>query len=129
MGPPPEGMGDPSMMMTHMSERLDLSAEQQEKVKSLLSASQEAGAADRKRMQELRAELMAMKTRFDQDKAHKIADEIGQITGRMVYQGSDTFSRIYQLLDPSQQAKLDAMMARRGERRSKPGADGQRPAQ
>ena len=60
--------------------------------------------------------MFAMKSDFDPGKAQTVADEIGQLTGRMVYQASETFAKVYQVLDAEQRTKLDEMMAKRGER-------------
>lgn len=119
MGPARGGEGDPVRALAHISEQLDLSADQQSKVKSLLASAQETSAAERKRMQVLRAEMMAMRDSFNAEKARQTADEIGQITGRMVYQASETMSQVYQLLNAEQKAELDAMMAKRDGHRGK----------
>ena len=120
MEPPPGGMQpDPARMMTRMSKKLELSAEQQTKIQSLQTAAREASAADQKRMQELRTEMMGMRDNFDAAKAHKLSDEIGQISGRLVFQASESWSKVYQVLNADQKAKMDAMMAKRGENRNK----------
>ena len=119
MGPGRGGEGDPVRALAQMSEKLDLSTDQQSKVKSLLASAKDTSTADRERMQVLRAEMMAMRDSFNADKARKTADEIGQITGRMVYQASETMSQIYQVLNAEQKAELDAMMAKRDENRGK----------
>lgn len=62
---------------------------------------------------------MAQRDSFDAGAAQKIADEIGQITGRMVYRASETWAQVYQVLNAEQRAELDAMMAKRQARRGK----------
>jgi len=119
MGPPPEMGGDPMRMIAHMSDRLNLSSEQKTEVESLVAAAKQSSEADRTRMRELRSQMQAMKGNFDPGKAQAVADEIGQLTGRMVYQASETFAKVYQVLNTEQQAQLDSMMASRGERRGK----------
>ncbi len=129
MGPPPEGMqADPSRMMAHMGKQLDLSAEQQAKIDGLVSASRQASATDQKRMQQLRTEMMGMRDNFDATRARKTADEIGQVTGRLVYQASETWSQVYQLLTVEQRAKLDELMAQRTQRRGKWREGAEKPA-
>lgn len=121
----PHGMGgDPTRMIAHLSDRLDLSSEQETEVKSLVAAVKETVSTERARMQELRAEMLAMKGDFDAGRAQAIADEIGQLTGRMVYQASETFAQVYQVLDAEQQTQLDAMLAKHGERRGRWGHHG-----
>ena len=119
MGPPPGMDPDPVRMIARMSSSLDLTAEQKTKVESVLAAAKEAGAADRARLQELRTQMMTQRTDFDAPKAHKIADEIGQLTGRMVYLASESWSKVYQELNADQKAKLDSMMAERDARRGR----------
>lgn len=129
MGPQAEGMQpDPGPMMAQMSEKLDLSTEQQAKIKELTSAARQASAADHKRMQELRTEMSAMRDSFDATRARKTADEIGQVTGRLVFQASETWSQVYQVLNAEQKAKLDEMIAQRGQGRGKWRAGGEKPA-
>jgi protein CpxP len=124
MGPSHGLGGDPTRMIAHLSDRLDLNSEQETKVTGLVAATKETTSTERARMRELRADLMAMKGDFDEGKAQAIADEIGQLTGRMVYQASETFAQVYQVLDAEQQTQLDAMMAKYGEHRGRWGHGG-----
>jgi Spy/CpxP family protein refolding chaperone len=120
---------DPTQMMAQMGKKLDLSAEQQSEVEGLLASAKQASAADQKRMHELRVEMKGMRDNFDAEKARKLADEIGKVTGRLVYQASATWSGVYQLLNAEQKAELDSMMAQRGERHGKWREGGERPSQ
>jgi Spy/CpxP family protein refolding chaperone len=110
---------DPGRMLSRMSEKLELSSEQQAGVEKLLTESRQASEADRKRLKTLRAEIGAQRTNFDPVAAQQIAGEIGQITSRMVYRASETWAQVYQLLDAGQKAELDTLMAQRESRRSK----------
>ena len=110
---------DPARMLAHMADKLELSPEQRAEVEQLLTEATQANATDRNRMKELRAELMAQRTSFDAAAAQRIADEIGQITGRMVYRASETWAQVYRRLNAEQRAELDAMMAQRQARRGK----------
>jgi Spy/CpxP family protein refolding chaperone len=94
-----------------------------------MSASREANQADRQRMQVLRQQLQAMRGDFDADKAQGIADEIGQLTSRMVFQGSKTWSEVYQLLDAEQRQELEALMKQRDQHRGKRQKGGEPAAQ
>tara|TARA_R110001592_G_scaffold337300_1_gene623590 strand:+ start:205279 stop:205743 length:465 start_codon:yes stop_codon:yes gene_type:complete len=127
MGPPHGMGGDPTRMIAHLSDRLDLSSEQKTRVETLVTAAKEASQADRARMQELRTQMVAMKQDFDPGKAQLVADEIGQLTGRMVYQASETFAKVYQVLNAEQRTQLDSMMAKRGEHRGRRGDSGEKP--
>ena len=110
---------DPARMLAHMGEKLELSAEQQAEVEQLMTETQQANAPDRQRLQELRGEMRAQRDDFDTGTAQRIADEIGQITNRMVYRTSETWARVYQVLNAEQRSELDAMMAKRQARRGK----------
>ena len=112
------GMGhDPERMLSHMTERLDLTEEQREEVASLLAAGHEATAADRQRLQELRRQLGEQGVDFDESQARAVADEIGEITSRLVFQAASTKARVQALLTHEQRAEMARMMAKRGERR------------
>lgn len=119
MGPAGGMAHDPSRMIAHMSDKLDLSTEQQSQIESLLGQSKQASAADHKRLGELRQEMMAQRDSFDADQARAQADEIGQITGRVVYQSAETWSQVYQLLSAEQKTELDKLMEQRKARGGK----------
>ena len=116
------GMGidhDPERMLSHMAERLDLTDEQREEVTILLTTAQQATATDRERLQELRKELHAQGADTDEGRLQAAADEIGQITSRLVYQAAMTKARVQALLTPEQREEMAELMEKRAERRSK----------
>jgi Spy/CpxP family protein refolding chaperone len=115
---------DPARLVAHMTQQLDLSEEQQNQVAGLLNSSQEQNAADRERLQVLREQMHAQRQNFDSGEAQKLADEIGEITGRMVFNATKTHSEIYQLLTAEQRQEMDALMEKRSERRGKWRRDG-----
>jgi len=115
---------DPGRMVAHMAQRLDLSEEQQNRVEELLTSSREQSAADRERLQVLRKQMHAQRNDFNTGEAQKIADEIGEITGRVVFDATRTHAEVYQLLTDEQRQEMDAMMEKRGERRGKWRRDG-----
>jgi len=119
MGPRGGMDHDPGRMLTHMADRLELSDAQQEQLKSIVESGKEQSSADRKRLEELRGELEAMHDSFDQGQAQKIADEIGEITSRMVYQFSSSYAGFYSLLTDEQKAELEQLKEERGERRDR----------
>ena len=110
---------DPARMVAHMAQRLDLSEEQQGRVEELLTSSRENNVADRERLQVLREQMRAQRQNFDSGKAQKMADEIGEITGRMVFDATRTQAEVYQLLTDEQRQEMDALMEKRDDRRSK----------
>ena len=107
---------DPARMVAHMSDRLDLTEEQADRVKQLTTSAKDQSAADRKRIQELREQLKAQRDNFDAGKAQIAADEIGEITSRMVFQAVSTHAEIYQLLTDEQKEEMDAMLEQRESR-------------
>jgi Spy/CpxP family protein refolding chaperone len=110
---------DPGRMLSHMAERLELSDAQQDQVRTIIDDGREQSVADRERLEALRAELKGMRDNFDPGQAQKIADEIGEITGRMVYQASSSYAEFYSLLNDDQKAELEQLQEERGERRGK----------
>lgn len=110
---------DPGRMIAHMSDRLDLTEEQQTELDELLGATRQENAADRQRLQELRGQLRESRGNFNPEDARAAADEIGQITSRLVYQAASTQAQVYQMLTPEQREKMESMMAARAERRGK----------
>jgi Spy/CpxP family protein refolding chaperone len=124
MGPGGGMDHDPARMVEHMSRKLDLSDEQKAEVETLVSSSRQASAQDMQRMRELRGEMRAQANNFDAGKARTIADEIGQITGRLAYQAAETRAGVYQLLNDEQRAQMAQMMEKRGEHRGKKGKGG-----
>ena len=124
MGPGGGMDHDPARMVEHMSRKLDLSDEQKVAVEALVSSSRQASAQDMQRMRELRGEMKAQTNNFEADEARKVADEIGQITGRLVYQAAETRAGVYQLLNDEQRAQMAQMMEKRGEHRGKRGKGG-----
>jgi protein CpxP len=110
---------DPAKMLSHMTERLDLTQEQQGQIKEVMVSSREQSSADQERMKVLREEMREQRDNFDAGEAQKLADEIGEITSRMVFDATSTHARIYLLLTDEQKAEMDAMMEKRHERRGK----------
>lgn len=102
--------GDPGQMVARMADKLDLSEDQQAGIEAILAETRQQSAVDHARMRELRQQLRAQRSEFDADAARRMADEIGQITGRMVYQAASTQAQIYQLLDEEQRAELGEFM-------------------
>jgi len=123
--PPGGGMGggmmggDPDRMLRHMTSRLELTEEQQQKVQAILEDSRKASTADISQLQELRSQLAPLGETFDATRAREVADKIGALTGSMVYRATETHAQIYQLLDDQQKAKMQGMMQERETRRDK----------
>jgi len=117
-GPPFER--DPTELVSHMAERLDLSDDQQSRITTLLEAEHGQVQSDRDQLKSLRDQLVSMEGDFDSDSTRVITDEMGVISGRLAYSRASTFSEINQILTEDQRDKLDGFMqgrtGRRGER-------------
>jgi len=116
----PHGGGrshDPQRMIDHLEKHLDLTGEQRAAVQSLLSAMFTASETDIERLHTLRDTLREQRDDFEADRTQAAADEIGQITTRMVYRMASTQAQIYQLLNDEQKKLLDKMDKKRKARR------------
>ena len=60
---------DPAKMLAHMTERLDLTQEQQGQIKEVMASSRTQSIADRERMKVLREEMRAQRDNFDAGQA------------------------------------------------------------
>lgn len=118
--PPGDGPGhDPEHMVTHLTKVLHLTEEQQASVQTLLATSSEETGVDAERLHTLRDEMRDQTAAFNAATAQTAADEIGQITSRMVYRMASTRAAIYQLLDDEQKVAMNELEEKRGERRDK----------
>lgn len=104
---------DPEKMLAHMTQRLDLTEQQQTEVGALLTEAHEQGQADSKRLKELRSTLRDQLKAFDAQSLQAAADEIGALTSRQVYARTSTHAQIYALLDERQQAKMEKLQEKR----------------
>jgi Spy/CpxP family protein refolding chaperone len=68
--------------------------------------------------------MQAQRQNFNSGEAQKLADEIGEITTRMVFDATRTQAEVYQLLSEEQRQEMDALMEKRDERRAKWRRDG-----
>lgn len=109
--------GGPGPMAGKMIQHLDLTAEQQASVSEIMTRAREAGAADHERMREIRTQLRAQSDSFDAGATQALADELGQITARSTYRMTETRAAVHALLNEEQREKLEALEARRGERK------------
>ena len=108
---------DPQHKVDHLVKMLQLTDEQEATVLTLLTASFEESEVDHERLHTLREELLNQPESFDKATALTTADEIGQITTRMVYRMASTRAAIYQLLDDEQKVAMAQMSEKRGYKR------------
>lgn len=118
---------DPERVLRHMTEKLELSDSQHEQIENLLDEGLGSMKEDRARMGELRDQLKAMRTDFDEDKARGIAKELGEVTSRMTYNMASTQSEVYEMLTPAQREKMDEFDAMREKRMASRRAEGKGP--
>lgn len=107
---------DNGRMLAYLADELDLNAEQETEIRALHSALKEQNEADRARLDELRELMRAQRQDFNAGEAQKLADEIGEITTRLVYSATSTQAQVRSVLTAEQQAGLDEIMAQREER-------------
>lgn len=108
---------DPERMVERLTRHLELTAEQQAQAENLFTSSFEESSADRARMEELRETLKGSAAEFDAGTVQATADEIGDLTSRMVYRRASTQASLYQLLDEEQRAEMEEFREKRGQRR------------
>ncbi|CAA0098479.1 Uncharacterised protein [Halioglobus japonicus] len=110
---------DPQHRVNHLAKMLELTDEQEATVQTLLTTSFEESEADRERLHVLKDQLLKQPGNFDAATAQAAADEIGQITSRMMYRMANNFAEIYQLLDDEQRVEMAEMAERMSERGGK----------
>ena len=117
MGAPHDFSSD--RMLERMTDHLQLSDDQEQKVESILEENREQVKIDHQRMMEIREALEFQHENFNAGETQKLADEMGEITARFVYQSAEKRARIYQELNEDQRKQLKDMHQHRDEHREK----------
>ncbi len=104
-------------MANHLIEKLALDAVQADQVRSIQSTTAEATRDDRERLKTLREQLREQADDFDQGAAQKLADEVGEITARLVYATTSARASVYSVLTEAQRAELEEIRAAHESRR------------
>ena len=101
----------PKEMMSFLKplRRLDLSEEQREEIKTVLTTHRENTEEERKRLRELKIQLIELIPNFNDTTAQGISLQIGEIMGELEYVKIAVRASIYQTLTPDQRDKLVAM--------------------
>jgi len=129
-GPPPRGMmadgpmGSPGAampnprMLERMAGELGLTDAQRAKIKSAFEAARPASQKIREEMREAYKAMRALDAADPQylTKANEAAKRIGELTTRMMVQGSQLRSTVWTTLTPEQRTKLAERMAKMRER-------------
>lgn len=92
---------------------LDLDEEQRVAIESRLDAARSATEADRQRMRELRELARELHSNYDAGEAQQLADEMGEITGRLIFSKMSTRADIRSLLSAEQIEQLEARAEQR----------------
>jgi Spy/CpxP family protein refolding chaperone len=121
-GSPP----DPEHMIERLDRHLDLTDEQETQIEGLIGTSLSESKTDQQRLGILREQLGAQTSSFDAGTAQQAADEVGEITGRMVFRRASTQAGVYQLLDAQQREQFASLQDQRKERRDSPRSHGPR---
>jgi Spy/CpxP family protein refolding chaperone len=100
-GDGPDG-GD---MVGRMSEHLDLSVDQQEQITTIVNTAHLEGAVDQERKRQIEKELRGLAENFDAGSAQALADELGEIAGRLAYSRVYTMSQVREILTEEQIAQ------------------------
>ncbi|NND67944.1 MAG: periplasmic heavy metal sensor [Halioglobus sp.] len=104
---------DPERMVDRLTRHLELTEEQQGQAATLFTQTFEESREDRERVEALRASLHGSAAEFDAATVQAAADEIGDLTSRMVYRRANTQASLYQMLDEEQRAEMEEFNARR----------------
>ena len=110
---------DPGRQLAHAMERLDLSDDQRDEIRSLFEANRDDMIANREASLQLRQELDALlqEDSFDQDALAELAERMGELAEERVLLGGTLASNVLAELDKEQRAELAAMRDDRQERR------------
>lgn len=112
------GLGD-ERRVSRLVEELDVDASQAEEIRATHIATADATAADRERLQVLRDELRNLRDDFDPGEAQKLADEIGEITSRLVYEMTAMRASVRAVLNADQREQLDTLLEAHGSNRQR----------
>lgn len=102
-------------MLERMASKLGLSAEQEAEIRDIFAEAKDSSQADRERMRELREQLRDA----DDSEVQFIADEIGDITSRLVVTHTTTRSAVRGVLTDEQLEEMESLMEMRREHMSK----------
>jgi Spy/CpxP family protein refolding chaperone len=96
-----------------LAKRLDLTADQQTRVKAIFADSKQQVKALAPRLREERAALRAAVRSDSESQIDRITQQNAQLTAQVEAVHVKTMAKVYVMLTPAQQAKFDRMSARR----------------
>ena len=109
----------PAEMVGRLVDKLDLNETQELQIRSLLAEGHQDAAKDRARVAVLHDELRAISADFDAGQAQQVADQIGVITSRLLYNHASVQAEIYTLLNEEQRLMLQQLLEQRQQRRDR----------
>jgi Spy/CpxP family protein refolding chaperone len=89
-----------------LADHVGMTDEQESQINHLINAGQLESAVDRERIQQIHEALRSMSDNFDAGEAQLLAEELGEITARLVYSGAQTRAEIHKIFSPEQLQQL-----------------------
>jgi len=114
-----EQQRNPAKMVSVLADKLELTETQEKDVSALLKASHAESEADRQRLATLKEILRQQEQSFNEGVTRETAEEVGEITARMLYTKTSTAAQIYALLDAEQREQMAELDKKRELRRIK----------
>jgi Spy/CpxP family protein refolding chaperone len=111
-----------------LADQIGLTEEQGTEITEIVNNAQLASAVDRERIHQIKDELRAMADNFDASQAQILADELGEISGRLAYNGTESHAAIRQVFTEEQRVMLEELRAEHESSRSRFGGGKRRPS-
>ena len=114
-------------VMAHFSERLDLTEVQETEIADIFAEAHAITVEDKAQLESLNEQMRALIEDFNEAEALDIAQQIGDITGRLAFARAATRADVREVLTEDQLTQLQSIreshQERRERRRDKRGAD------
>lgn len=101
-----------------IADRIGLTDQQEADINSIINSSQLTNAVDRERAVQIKDELHGLTENFDASQAQILADEMGEITARLVYTKAETQAAVQAVFTAEQKEMLQAMREEREKMRA-----------
>jgi Spy/CpxP family protein refolding chaperone len=111
-----------------LADQIGLTEEQGTEITEIVNNAQLASAVDRERIHQIKDELRAMADNFDASQAQILADELGEISARLAYSGTESHAAIRQVFTEEQLAMLEELRAEHESSRSRFGSGKRHPS-
>ena len=106
------GGGAPGHMVEFLTQKLDLTAEQQSQVKDIFAKEKATMRPLRTQSRQIHEQLMqqAISGTSDQAKVQALAGQVGRVEAALALEHATIASKIYNILTPEQQTKAKALL-------------------